>query len=223
MLPPMGGRQLPGPADSLAAAARASGVTDGRVLAAIRATARFRFVPPGSVALAAADQPVPIGDGQVTTQPSLTAVMIESLGLTGTEQVLEVGTGHGYQTALLARLARHVISIEIRPGLAEQARRNLAAAGISNAEVLTADGSEGWPPGAPYDAAVVSAAFPEVPQPLVAQLADGGRLVQPIGPGGAEDVVLFIRRAGQLVRLRSLIPARFVPLLGRHGYRWPGA
>lgn len=205
------------PAD-LAAAARALGVTDERVLAAVRATRRERFLPPAYAAAAYADEPVPIGDGQVTTQPSLTAVMLAALGLAGPEQVLEVGSGYGYQTALLARLARRVISVEIRPALAAQARQHLAAAGITNAQLVAGDGSEGWPAGAPYDAVVVSAAFPAVPAPLAAQLAEGGRLVQPVGPGGREDVRLFVRRGGRLASVRSLIPASFVPLLGRYGY-----
>lgn len=206
------------PAD-LAAAAVAAGVTGERVLAAIRDTRREVFLPPEYAGVAYRDEPVPIGERQVTTQPSLTAVMIGGLGLTGTEQVLEVGTGFGYQTALLARVARQVVSMEIRPAHAAQARRNLAAAGVTNAEVVTGDGSEGWPAGAPYDAVLVSAAFPVVPAPLTAQLTEGGRLVQPLGPGGQEDVVLFTRRVGRLIRVRSLIPASFVPLLGRYGYR----
>lgn len=205
-------------AAALTAAARAAGVRDERLLAAIRATPRDRFVPPAYAWMAYLDEPVPIGEEQVTTQPSLTAVMIAGLGLAGTEQVLEVGSGYGYQTALLARLARQVVSVEIRPALAGQARRNLAAEGITNADVVTGDGSEGWQPGAPYDAILVSAAFPRVPAPLAAQLTDGGHLVQPVGPGGREDVVLFTRRGGSLIRLRSLLPARFVRLLGRYGY-----
>lgn len=219
----MPARRIHGSPASLAWAARQAGVRNDRVLAAIRATERERFVPAEYAARAWLDEPIPIGDGQVTTQPSLTAVMIDALGLAGGEQVLEIGSGHGYQTALLARLARRVISVEIRPGLAARARHNLAAAGITTAEVVTGDGSEGWPAGAPYDAVLVSAAFPDVPAPLAAQLRDGGRLVQPIGPGGQEDVVLFQRRGPGLVRVRSLIPARFVPLLGRHGYPLAGA
>jgi protein-L-isoaspartate(D-aspartate) O-methyltransferase len=206
-------------AGDLAAAARAAGVRDERVLAAITAIPRGPFLPPAYAASAGLDEPVPIGEQQVTTQPSLTARMLEGLALTGSEQVLEVGTGYGWQTALLARLARHVISIETRPALAAAARANLAAAGISGAEVITGDGTGGWPPGAPYDAVLVSAAYPRVPAPLAEQLAEGGRLVQPIGPGGDEIVTAFTKRAGRLVRLRALTGARFVPLVGR--YAWP--
>ncbi len=206
----------PGSAADLVLAARAHGVRDERVLAAIAATPRDAFVPPDQ--LAYSDMPIPIGHCQVTTQPSLVAVMVAGLGLTGGEQVLEVGTGYGYQTALLARLAAYVISVEFWPDLAETARRNLAGQGIVNVRVITGDGTEGFPPGAPYDAIVVSAAHPRVPPPLVAQLREGGRLVQPIGPGGAEQVQLFERAADGLRRLRLLTSASFVRLRGRHGF-----
>lgn len=214
----MAGRSDYGSPADLVAAARAAGVAGERVLAAVAATRREQFLPPDLTGLAYLDQPVPIGDGQVTTQPSLTAIMIDGLGLAGTERVLEVGSGHGYQTALLARLAQRVISVEIRPPLAAAARQHLAAAGVSNARVMTGDGSEGWPELAPYDAVLVSAAFPAVPAPLAGQLAEGGRLVQPVGPGGREDVRLFARRGGRLIWVRSLTAANFVPLLGRYGY-----
>jgi protein-L-isoaspartate(D-aspartate) O-methyltransferase len=137
--------------------------------------------------------------------------MVEALALRGSETVLEVGTGYGWQTALLARLAARVVSIERFPDLAETARRNLA--GLANVEVVVGDGSEGVPGHAPYDAILVSAAYPEVPAALAAQLADGGRLVQPIGRGGNEDVVLFERRGEELARVRSVILAHFVPLV----------
>ena len=133
--------------------------------------------------------------------------------------VLEIGTGLGFQTALLARLAARVISIERWPDLADQARRNLARQGLGNAEVLTGDGSRGLPEGAPYDAILVSAAFPQVPAPLAAQLRIGGRLVQPIGPGGSEQVVLFERSASGLERRHVLTLARFVRLHGRYGFQ----
>jgi protein-L-isoaspartate(D-aspartate) O-methyltransferase len=170
----------------LAAAARAAGIADERVLAAIGATPRAGFVPGDYLTAAYRDEPIPIGHRQVTTQPSLSARVIEGLHLAGGDHVLEIGTGLGFQTALLARLAARVISIERWPDLADQARRNLARQGHGNAEVLTGDGSRGRPEGAPYDAILVSAAFPQVPAPLAAQLRIGGRLVQPIGPGGSE-------------------------------------
>ncbi len=206
------------PASNLVRAALAAGVSDERVLAAMRATSRAGFVPGNYVTVADRDEPIPIGHGQVTTQPSLSARMIEGLRLAGGDHVLEIGTGLGFQTALLARLAASVVSIERWPDLASQARRNLARQGIRNAEVLAGDGSRGLPDRAPYDAILVSAAFPEVPAPLAAQLRVGGRLVQPIGPGGQEEVVLFERSAAGLQRRHVLTLARFVRLHGRYGF-----
>lgn len=202
----------------LVLAARRAGVADDRVLAAIRATPRAAFVPAGYAAEAYADRPLPIPHGQVTTQPSLSAVMIVGLGLSGGEQVLEIGTGYGYQTALLSRLATHVVSIEIWPDIAAWARRRLRAQGIRNVLVVTGDGTEGYLARAPYDVVLVSAAFPQVPPPLASQLRAGGRLVQPVGPGGLEQVVLFERRPEGLKQLRLLTPASFVRLYGKFGF-----
>ena len=207
------------PASSrLADIAAAHGVDDPRVLQALRDIPRAAFVPPEHVDIADRDQPVPIPHGQVTTQPSLVAAMIEALELAGDESVLEVGTGYGYQTALLARLCRFVWSVERWPDLAAAARANLAAAGIANADVRVGDGSVGLPEHAPFDGIVVAAAFPRVPPPLAAQLAAGGRLVQPIGPGGEEEVMVFTKRDHALCRLRPVTLARFVRLVGAHGY-----
>jgi protein-L-isoaspartate(D-aspartate) O-methyltransferase len=206
------------PAD-LIAAARAAGISDELVLEAMNATPRAGFVPGDYVTAAYRDEPIPIGHGQVTTQPSLSARMIEGLHLAGGDHVLEIGTGLGFQTALLARLAASVVSIERWPDLADQARRNLARQGIGNAEVLAGDGSRGLPDRAPYDAILVSAAFPAVPAPLAAQLRIGGRLVQPIGPGGEDEVVLFERSASGLERRQVLTLARFVRLHGRYGFQ----
>jgi protein-L-isoaspartate(D-aspartate) O-methyltransferase len=207
-------------ASRLAAAAYVAGVRDQRVLQAAADVPRAAYVPRGSTRHAQRDRALRIGKGQFTSQPSLVALMLEALALEGDECVLEVGTGLGYQTALLARLAAEVWSIELLPELAAAATKNLAAQDVGNATVVVGDGSEGLPDAAPYGAIVVAAAHPRVPPPLVAQLADGGRLVQPIGPSGHEDVTLFRRGAGgQLVRVRSLTSARFVPLHGRHGFR----
>jgi protein-L-isoaspartate(D-aspartate) O-methyltransferase len=204
--------------DKLVAAARMAGVGDERVLAALRSVPRALFVPPSQIDRAYVDAPLPIAHAQVTTQPSLVAKMVEALALTGSEHVLEIGTGYGWQTALLASLADFVWSVERWPDLAEAARANLDRYGARNVEVAVGDGSRGLAGQAPFEAIIVSAAFPRVPPPLADQLAPGGRLVQPIGRGGDEDVVLFERRGDQLDVSRSLTAARFVPLVGRHGF-----
>lgn len=202
----------------LASEVQARGLRDERVLAAIRAVPRADFVPPEHAARAYVDEPVPISHGQVTTQPSLSGRMIEGLRLTGHEHVLEVGTGFGFQTALLATLAAAVVSIERWPDMVEQARRNLVRRGIRNVRLLVGDGSLGAPELAPFDGIVISAAYPEVPQPLVEQLRVGRRLVQPIGEGGDDVVVAFERTAHGLKRREELTLARFVRLYGRHGF-----
>jgi protein-L-isoaspartate(D-aspartate) O-methyltransferase len=204
--------------EDLVQAVRAAGARDERLLEAMRATPRARFVPVDQAAAAYDDKPIPLGHEQVITQPSLSARMIESLDLAGDEHVLEIGTGLGFQTALLARLSADVVSIELWPDLVRQARRNLARQGVDNVELFTGDGSCGMPDRAPYDAIVVSAAFPEVPPPLVEQLRLGGRLVQPIGSGVREEVVLFQRTAAGLERRQVLTLARFVRLHGRYGF-----
>jgi protein-L-isoaspartate(D-aspartate) O-methyltransferase len=204
--------------ESLVAAALATGVRDERVLEALRSVPRAAFVPEHLVDLADVDEPLPIPHGQVTTQPSLVAKMVEALALEGSERVLEVGTGYGWQTAILGRLAARVFSVERHADLAETARESLARFGVRNVEVVVGDGSEGLPERAPFDAILVSAAFPRVPSPLAEQLADRGRLVQPIGHGGSEEVTLFERDGDELVPRRGVTGARFVPLVGRHGF-----
>jgi len=204
--------------DALVAASRDAGVRDERVLEAIAAVPRAEFVPPEGVDLAELDTPIPIPREQVTTQPSLVARMVEALGLTGDERVLEVGTGYGWQTALLARLAGQVFSIERFADLAATARRNLAREGAGNVDVVVGDGTAGLPSAAPFDAILVSAAFTRVPEPLASQLTDGGRLVQPVGPGGRDEVILFVRREGELTPSEHVVPAHFVRLCGEHGF-----
>jgi protein-L-isoaspartate(D-aspartate) O-methyltransferase len=196
----------------------AEGILDDRVLDAFRSVPRAFFVPPDLVEQAYLDVPLPIPHDQVTTQPSLVARMLEALSLAGGERVLEIGTGYGFQAALLAQLASSVWSVERFADLAEFAKAALSDQRIENVQVVVGDGSVGLPEHAPYDAVVVSAAHPRVPPPLAEQLAPQGRLVQPLGPGGSEDVVLFVRGAEGLVHCRSLTGARFVRLYGRHGF-----
>jgi protein-L-isoaspartate(D-aspartate) O-methyltransferase len=202
----------------LARATALAGICDERVLEAVASIARADFVPAECAADANRDRPIPIAHGQVTTQPSLVARMLEALALRGYERVLEIGTGYGWQTALLSRLAAIVWSVERWADLAASARRNLARSRTANVEVVVGDGSEGLVEYAPYDAILVSAAFPQVPPPLVEQLAADGRLVQPIGRGGEEEVWLFRKQAGALDRIEKVADARFVPLVGRHGF-----
>jgi protein-L-isoaspartate(D-aspartate) O-methyltransferase len=205
-------------ASRLADTVRAEGVKDERLLSAIAEIPRASFVPPEKARDAYLDEPVPIPHAQVTTQPSLVAQMVEALALRGDEKVLEIGTGYGWQTALLARQASAVWSIERWHDLADTARANLERVGVRNAHVVVGDGTEGLPGQAPFDAIVVTAAFTSVPPPLVEQLAAGGRLVQPIGPGGHDDVTLFEKRPKGLVEVGRIVPARFVRLHGRYGF-----
>ncbi|MGG7575987.1 protein-L-isoaspartate O-methyltransferase family protein [Streptomyces sirii] len=210
------GARHPGP-ENLVSAARTAGVTDERLLGALRVTPRSAFVPASCRASAYADVPVAIDHGQVTTQPSLVAMMVAALGLTGDERVLEIGSGYGFQTALLARLAGYVVGVERYADMAEQARTHLAGQGIRNAEIVVGDGTLGAAERGPFDAIVVSAAFPEVPPPLAAQLRAGGRLVQPIGPGGQERVELYEKTDRGLVCQRTVAFAHFVRLYGEYG------
>ena len=211
--------RLPTP-DALVAVVAAH-VSDARVVEAFRAVPRAAFVPSELAAEAYFDEPLPIPHGQVTTQPSLVARMVEALELRGDERVLEIGTGHGFQTAILAHLAAAVWSVERWPDIAAAARENLARQEVGNAEVVVGDGTEGLREHAPYDAIVVSAAFSKVPRPLAEQLVPGGRLVQPIGPGGHEDVVLFEKTPGGLARRGTVTGAHFVRLVGAHGFAEP--
>jgi len=202
----------------LVAAARRMGVRDRRVLDAVARVPRATFVPAESRGQADLDRPLPIGAGQVTTQPSLAAAMLEALQLQGDERVLEVGTGLGYQAALLAELAAQVVTVDRFPTFVEAARENLVAAGYHDVEVAVGDASRGWPQHAPYDAIVVAAAFPTVPSALAEQLVVGGRLVQPLGPGGREQVTLFEATAQGLRRVATVLDASFVRLVGEGGF-----
>ena len=205
-------------AESLVHAARAQGVTDPRVLEALRTVRRASFVPIEMRNEVGYDCAIPIGRAQTTSQPSLIGLMIEALDLGPQDTVLEIGTGYGYQAALLAKLAHRVFSVERISELAQAARRNLKAEGVLNAEIVTGDGTLGLPGFAPFDGIVVAAAFLRVPVPLAAQLAPGGKLVMPVGNGGGDLVKVYETRDGKLVELRVLCGARFVPLLGKNGF-----
>jgi protein-L-isoaspartate(D-aspartate) O-methyltransferase len=189
----------------------ARGVTDARVLAAMREVPRHLFVPPAARSEAYEDYPLPIGHGQTISQPYIVAYMTEVLRLKPTSRVLEIGTGSGYQAAVLGRVAGQVYTIEIVAPLAESARRTLEGLGYTNVHVKVGDGFLGWPEHAPFDAIMVTAAPEEVPPPLIEQLAVGGRLVVPVGRGVQQLTVVEKTRKG-LVTERKM-PVRFVPLV----------
>jgi len=191
----------------------ARGVTDARTLAALRKVERHRFVPPEAAALAYADHPLEIGDGQTISQPYIVAVMSEAIGLRGGEKVLEVGTGSGYQAAVLAEMGARVYTMEIVPTLARRARETLARLGYRSIEVREGNGWAGWPEEAPFDAIVVTAAPPTIPEALKAQLRDGGRLVIPVGDDVQE--LRLVTRRGTTFEDKRLLMVRFVPLVGR--------
>lgn len=190
-----------------------SGVSDPRLLDAIRRVPRHWFVPEDYASLAYCDEPLPIGHGQTISQPSLVALMVESLRLKGQEKVLEVGTGSGYQTAILAELVRHVFTIEIVEPLAKRAEATLAELGYHNVTARVGDGYQGWAEEAPFDAIIVAAAPAHVPEPLMSQLAVGGRMVLPVGR--AIQHLLLVTRTQEGYRRTHLTAVRFVPMTGR--------
>lgn len=200
-----------------------AGIRDRDVLLAIATVPRERFVPPELAGHAWENRPLPIGEEQTISQPLIVAVMTQALRLHGTERVLEIGTGSGYQTAILCELSRSVISIERRASLAETATERLRTLGYQQARVIVADGSRGWPENAPYDRIIVAAAAPGIPPSLLEQLSpdDGARLVIPIGTNVDQELVVIERIGGELYR-QDLGPVRFVPLIGTEGWDKPG-
>jgi protein-L-isoaspartate(D-aspartate) O-methyltransferase len=197
---------------------RRRGIRDEGVLEAMRVVPREHFVPEEVRRGAYNDSALPIGHRQTISQPWVVAAICQSMTLEGDERVLEIGTGSGYSTAVLARLARDVISLERIPELGEEARRRLEELGVENAEVIVADGSKGWPDEAPYDAIAVHAATPEAPHSLLSQLAPNGRLVVPIATGSADLLTVFwLTQEG--LRQETIGPTRFVPLIGTEGFQ----
>lgn len=210
-------RQFGGARRRLIEELQTKGIKDLSVLRAFDETPRHHFVPSGVQHRAYEDAPLPIGHGQTISQPYVHAKYLELLGLTGVEKVLEIGTGSGFQTALLTKLAGQVFSIERIPALADEARLALKACGIDRVVQRIGDGTLGWPEYAPFDAILVGAASPSVPQPLVDQLAMGGQLLIPVG-GRDEQVLLRLRRTETGIERTSFDAMRFVPLIGAHGF-----
>ena len=191
----------------------ARGIRDDRVLVAMGRVPRHELVPEGERDEAYEDRPLPIGEGQTISQPYIVAAMSEAAALTGSERVLEVGTGSGYQAAVLSALARDVYTIELEPVLAQHAKTALEQLGCANVHTRTGDGYRGWPEAAPFDAILVTAAPDHVPPDLIAQLAPGGRLVIPVGGSNDQELWLYTKTERGVER-RRLMPVRFVPLRG---------
>ena len=196
---------------------RSRDIVDERVLAAMGRVPRHLFVEPAQERFAYEDRPLPIGAGQTISQPYIVALMTQLLQVQPSHRILEVGTGSGYQAAVLAELAAEVYTVEIIPSLAEGARSRLEALGYRNVHVRQGDGYEGWPEFAPFDGIVVTAGAPQVPPPLIEQLREGGRMAIPVGAaGGTQELILGEKRGGRL-QTRSIAPVLFVPLTGKGG------
>ena len=196
---------------------REQGIRDLAVLRAMESVPRHLFVPTGLRHRAYEDSALPIGNGQTISQPLIHAGALQLLELKGREKALEIGTGSGYQTALLAALVEQVFSVERIGALTRQAHAALQSLGIRNVSLLTGDGTLGWREYAPYDVIVVSAGGPDVPAPLLDQLSDGGRLVMPVGDLESQELMLYVKRGDRLEQHRAA-PVRFVPLVGTHGW-----
>lgn len=199
---------------------RSRDITDARVLEAFQAVPRHEFVPPEHITQAYDDCPLPIGEGQTISQPYMVAAMTQALALSGVETVLEVGTGSGYQAAILARLARRVYTIERYASLSTSACERLQRLGYTNVTCLVGDGSQGYPPAAPYHGILVAAGAPRVPPVLTDQLAEGGRLVIPVGDIASQELLL-VQKKGSKFSQYTINYCRFVPLTGKYG--WGGS
>jgi protein-L-isoaspartate(D-aspartate) O-methyltransferase len=193
------------------------GITNPRLLAVMRQVPRHVFIPAPYDRAAYEDSPLPIGNGQTISQPYIVALMTDLLNPRPEDTVLEIGAGSGYQAAILAALAHHVITIERIPAVADLARSHLSGLGITNADLVVGDGTTGYPDRAPYEGIIVTAATPQIPQPLLDQLAEGGRLVAPVGGHEIQELVL-IRRTGNRITESRHGGVRFVPLIGEYGW-----
>jgi protein-L-isoaspartate(D-aspartate) O-methyltransferase len=191
---------------------KARGVKDPRVLSALLKVERHRFVPEKYMDSAYSDQPLPIGEGQTISQPYIVALMTELLEIKGNEKVLEIGTGSGYQAAILAELAKEVYTIEIIEPLASMAKKKLSELGYQNVMVKAGDGYLGWPEAAPFDAIIVTAAPDQIPKPLIDQLKEGGRMVVPVGTH-TQELIKIVKRSGK-IETTDVIPVLFVPMTG---------
>ena len=194
------------------------GVKDERVLAAMRKIPRHEFLPEAIRGMAYADNALPLGEGQTMSQPYMVAIMTESLRLKGPERVLEIGTGSGYQAAVLAELCEKVYTVERIKTLADKARTTLDRLGYKSVAIKVYDGTYGWKEMAPFDAIMVTAGSPDIPAPLVEQLKEGGRMVIPVGERYGQELVTVVKTAEGMVTSRS-IPCVFVPLIGNHGWK----
>ena len=196
----------------------ARGIRNEHVLCAMKEVPRHLFVPPPYDKSAYEDCPLPIGNGQTISQPYIVALMTELIALQPTDNVLEIGTGCGYQAAILATLVRKVTSIERIPEVAALAKANLEMVGIKNVDVIVGDGTLGFPRNAPYDGIIITAATPSVPQPLIEQLAEGGRLIAPVGGRDIQELIRLVKKSGS-IKEEHHGGVRFVPLIGECGWR----
>jgi len=197
---------------------KSRGIKDLKVLKVISELPRHEFIPNDYLANAYADYPISIGEGQTISQPYIVALMTERLKLTGQEKVLEIGTGSGYQTAILATLSREVYSVERIKSLAEMATRQLEKMGFTNIKIKVGDGSLGWEEYAPFDRIIVTAAAPQIPDNLIRQLADKGIMIIPVG-GSFSQILTRVKRHGSDIKSEDVCGCVFVPLVGKYGYK----